>query len=71
MPSLSMVIGSGLMLIEEVPVNEWKFSIDLDVDIPLKMFFLGWCTLHLGVDIPLKMKGLSSLVGIKLSHCRR
>ena len=28
MPSLYMVVGSGLMLIKVVPVNWWKVSID-------------------------------------------
>ncbi len=28
MPSLNMVVGSRLMLIEVVPVNWWKVSID-------------------------------------------
>ncbi len=28
MPSLNMVVGSRLMLIEVVPVNRWKVSID-------------------------------------------
>ena len=41
-PSLNMVVGSGLMLIEIVPVNGWKVSIDPGGRVVVNQLINSW-----------------------------